>query len=254
MPEFLASQSALSKFIEQNLQYPRTSLKNGVQGTVIVGFIVNEDSSLSNFHIRNGINKEIDDEALRVTKMIRRIAPGSINNQNVKVILSFPIRFDLNAVEDGEQPDVIKHIGTNSLASVGNKVNQIFDRMPEFPGGEKALLKFIRKNINYPAYEKSADIQGRVIVGFVVNEFGNISDVTIKKGVSKGINTEAIRVVKLFPNFIPGSYHGQAVKIAFVLPIDFKLEDVYESDYYDRNAGQRKGSSADYQGLWPSKK
>jgi len=106
---------------------------------------------------------------------------------------------------------------------VENKVFQVVEQMPEFPGGDEAMMKFIQKNIQYPDMERENDIQGRVVVGFVVNEDGSLTDINVKKGVSSGIDKEALRVVKLLPKFKPGKQQGKTVKVAFVLPIMFKL-------------------------------
>jgi TonB family protein len=105
-------------------------------------------------------------------------------------------------------------------------VYTIVELMPEYAGGETALFKFIQENVQYPAYERDNDIQGRVIVGFVVYEDGSIHDVVVKRGVSEGLNNEAVRVIKMMPNFKPGKQQGKAVRVAYVLPIVFKLEDV----------------------------
>ena len=95
--------------------------------------------------------------------------------------------------------------------------------MPEFPGGDEAMKIFIQKNIHYPDVAKENNIQGKVVVGFVVNENGSVSDVTVKKGVSKELDAEAIRVVRLMPKFKPGKQKGEAVKVLYILPIMFKL-------------------------------
>jgi protein TonB len=94
---------------------------------------------------------------------------------------------------------------------------------PEFPGGEAAMMKFIQKNIKYPDMEREADIQGRIIVSFIVNEDGSLSNIYVAKGVSSGIDAEAIRVVKLLPRLKPGKQDGIPVRVQFMLPIDFKL-------------------------------
>jgi protein TonB len=106
---------------------------------------------------------------------------------------------------------------------VENKVFQLVEQMPEYPGGEAALLQFVQKNVRYPDVERENDIQGRVVVGFIVNEDGSLSDVMIKKGVSKGIDKEALRVVNMLPKFKPGKAQGKPVRVQFVLPIMFKL-------------------------------
>jgi protein TonB len=106
---------------------------------------------------------------------------------------------------------------------VESKVFLVAEQMPEFPGGDDAMMKFIQKNIQYPDMERENDIQGRVVVGFVVNEDGSLQDIAIKKGVSSGIDKEALRVVRLLPKFKPGKQQGKPVRVQFVLPIMFKL-------------------------------
>jgi TonB family protein len=97
-------------------------------------------------------------------------------------------------------------------------------RGPQYPGGEAALIKFIQKNTQYPDLERENDIHGIVVVRFVIDEQGNLSKIHIEKGVSKGIDAEALRVIKLFPKYKPGMLHGQPVKVALVLPISFNLQ------------------------------
>jgi len=95
--------------------------------------------------------------------------------------------------------------------------------MPEYPGGETALLSFIRDHLRYPQYESEVGIQGKAYVGFVIDERGKVTDVTIVKGVSKGIDRESVRVTKMLNDFTPGKQSGRNVKMRFVLPIDFKI-------------------------------
>jgi len=121
-----------------------------------------------------------------------------------------------------DAPAVVEPVIT-SAPIVESKVFQVVEQMPEFPGGEEALMKFIQNNINYPDMERENDIQGRVVVGFVVNEDGSLSDIAVKKGVSSGIDKEAVRVVRKLPNFKPGKQQGKSVRVSYVLPIMFKL-------------------------------
>jgi protein TonB len=123
---------------------------------------------------------------------------------------------------DADAPPVVAPV-IDAAPIVENKVFQVVEQMPEFPGGDEAMMKFIQKNIQYPDMERENDIQGRVVVGFVVNEDGSLTDINVKKGVSSGIDKEALRVVKLLPKFKPGKQQGKTVKVAFVLPIMFKL-------------------------------
>ncbi|MCW3124525.1 MAG: TonB family protein [Bacteroidetes bacterium] len=106
---------------------------------------------------------------------------------------------------------------------VEDKIFTVVEVMPAYPGGEDAMMKFIQGHINYPDMEREMDIQGRVVVGFVVLEDGTLSDIQVKKSVSTGIDKEAVRVVKLLPKFNPGKQQGKPVKVSFMLPIMFKL-------------------------------
>ena len=95
--------------------------------------------------------------------------------------------------------------------------------MPQYPGGETALTDFVRKHLEYPRYEAEIGIQGRVVVGFIIDENGKVTNVRVMKGVSKGIDNEAIRVVKMLHDFKPGSQNGRKVRVSYVLPLSFAL-------------------------------
>lgn len=97
--------------------------------------------------------------------------------------------------------------------------------MPEFPGGESALLAFIRNHINYPDYENTMGIQGKAVVGFVVDEYGKVTNVRMLKSVSKGIDRESMRVIQSLPAFKPGMQSGRNVRVSFVVPLDFHQKD-----------------------------
>lgn len=95
---------------------------------------------------------------------------------------------------------------------------------PEFPGGLEEMYKYLGKNTKYPAMEKDASIQGKVYVEFVVSSSGAITDVTLKRGVSGGLDKEALRVVKGMPKWSPGKMNGKAVKVRYILPVNFILK------------------------------
>ena len=95
--------------------------------------------------------------------------------------------------------------------------------MPEYPGGDKALIDFMRKNLEYPRYEAETGIQGKVAVGFIIDENGKVTNVHIVKGVTRGLDNEAMRVVKMLHDFKPGSQSGRKVRVSYVLPLAFAL-------------------------------
>lgn len=104
-----------------------------------------------------------------------------------------------------------------------NKVWEIVEQKPQFPGGEAALMQYIRDNMQYPTIAQENGIQGRVVVRFVVSKDGSVRDVTVMRGVDPSLDKEAIRVVKSLPNFIPGKQNGHAVNVYYILPVSFRL-------------------------------
>lgn len=99
----------------------------------------------------------------------------------------------------------------------------IVEKMPEFIGGDKARVKYLRDNLKYPGPERTAGIEGTVYLKFLVNKKGEIKNVKILRGVSKNIDKEAVRVLKAMPNWSPGKQRGKPVNVSFNLRISFKL-------------------------------
>lgn len=105
----------------------------------------------------------------------------------------------------------------------GDGIFDIIEEEPVFPGGDEAMQQFIRDNLVYPAEAKEKGEQGKVYVRFVVEADGTITNVVIARGVSPSIDAEALRIVKLMPNWNPGMYKGTPVLTNVVIPIVFKL-------------------------------
>ena len=118
-------------------------------------------------------------------------------------------------------------ISSAMTQSVGNRITEwmgdIVEHHPSFPGGQQALLDFLRQNVNYPEQAKKDSIEGRVVVGFVIDTDGSITDPKIVRSVHPLLDAEALRVVKLMPKWEPGSENGTPVKVKYNLPISFKI-------------------------------
>jgi protein TonB len=100
----------------------------------------------------------------------------------------------------------------------------IVEEMPAFPGGEKSLMKFIYDNIEYPAEAAENNIEGRVILKFVVGTDGSVTRIEIIKGIHPVLDQEAVRVVSLLPKWKPGRQNGEQVPVWFTVPVNFKLK------------------------------
>lgn len=134
-------------------------------------------------------------------------------------IIEEEIEIDIEIEEDTEieMPEVIEEEEVDE-----DEIFQVVEEMPEFPGGEKALLKYLA-SIPYPAIAKENDIEGSVFIRFIIDQNGNVTNVTIAKGTDKILNEAALKHVKKMPNWTPGKQRGKAVKVQYVVPIKFRL-------------------------------
>lgn len=103
------------------------------------------------------------------------------------------------------------------------KVFTFVEQNPEYPGGDSEMLKFIQRNLQYPQMEKDNNIQGKVLLRFVVMEDGSVADVTVMRSISPGLDKEAVRVIKLLKGFVPGRQQGKPVRVYYNLPVIFRL-------------------------------
>ena len=119
-------------------------------------------------------------------------------------------------------------VNTNAMAqnkkAANDKVLEKAEVMPEFPGGDQAMMDFVAKNVQYPQEAKDKEISGRVLVSFVIEKDGSITDVKVVKGIGGGCDEEAVRVVKAMPKWKPGMDKGNPVRVHYVLPLIFKLQ------------------------------
>jgi len=104
------------------------------------------------------------------------------------------------------------------------KVFEVVEQMPSFPGGDKALIEYLSNNIKYPVVAQENGVQGRVVVSFVVEKDGSITDVKVVRSVDPSLDKEAARVVKSMPRWIPGKQNGSAVRVKYNVPVSFKLQ------------------------------
>ncbi len=104
------------------------------------------------------------------------------------------------------------------------KAFDVVEQMPQYPGGPAALMQFLAQNIRYPEEAHKAGVQGRVIVSFVVETDGSISEAKAVKSVSSELDAEALRVINSMPNWIPGMQNGEAVRVKYTIPVTFQLQ------------------------------
>ena len=149
---------------------------------------------------------------------------------------------ELNVVEDDVKLDDVDIISSEDDASSAQveaytppavveeeeeSSQQIFtvvETMPEFPGGQMALLQYLSKSIKYPVIAQENGIQGRVSCSFVVNKDGSIVDAEVIRGVDPSLDKEALRVINSMPKWSPGKQRGKPVRVKYTVPVTFRLQ------------------------------
>ncbi len=131
---------------------------------------------------------------------------------------------DLNVVREHKEEIIVEEKSPEPVDD--NRVFDVVEQKPQFPGGEAALLKYVSEHIRDPAMAQENNIQGRVVVQFVVTKTGAVGEVKVVRGKDPDLDKEAVRVVKSLPKFVPGKMNGHAVNVWYTLPIQFKLQGI----------------------------
>ena len=149
----------------------------------------------------------------RIEVMYVGYASGSI------VVNDPQIKYDLRLQKDG-----------SDASNTNDKTFDVVEQMPEFPGGQIAMLDFLSKNIRYPEEAHKAGIQGRVVATFVVEKDGSISNAKVMRSIDPLLDAEALRVISSMPNWIPGKQDGKPVAVKYTIPVTFKLNSSEKKD------------------------
>ena len=231
-------------------------LSQGINARQYQYLLISKAVSIGGYSIANGINHSTLKN--RITMMLHK---KSNRISLLKLLVLIPIvgvTLALNArtvtdyvydkpqrqvpVKKGKRATTIKNGNKNTLQIVESKESQttnqqphriekvqedspfdVVEQMPQFSGGMKALMDYLSTNISYPKEAHKKEIQGRVLVRFVVEKEGSISNAEVVKSVDPLLDAEALRVISSMPNWIPGKQNGKAVRVKYTIPITFNL-------------------------------
>ena len=157
-----------------------------------------------------------ENQVKQMDKLDEKVAVGTENKEGTKSRLAEAVRSDI-AVAAPPPPPAPK-------PEVSNKVFDIVEEMPHFPGGPAALQAFLSSNTKYPVVAQENGVQGRVTVSFVVERDGSITDVRVVRSVDPSLDREASRVVRSMPRWSPGKQNGSTVRVKYTVPVVFRLQ------------------------------
>ena len=118
----------------------------------------------------------------------------------------------------------VKKAQTHKDTTADDKVYKVCEQMPTYEGGDAALMKYIGENLKYPEEAKERGLQGRVVVGFIIEKDGSLTNFKVLRAVDRALDAEALRVVKGMPKWIPGRQNGQCARVRYLLPIYICLQ------------------------------
>lgn len=157
-----------------------------------------------------------ENQVKQMDKLDEKVAVGTENKEGVKDRTIEAVRSEI-AVAAPPPPPAPK-------PEVSTKVFDVVEEMPSFPGGSAALMSYLNGNTKYPVVAQENGVQGKVIISFVVERDGSISDVRVARSVDPSLDREAQRVVKSMPRWKPGKQNGSAVRVKYTVPVVFRLQ------------------------------
>ena len=222
MPEFPGGQGALLKFLATNVRYPESAVKNGIEGRVSCSFVAGKDGAISEAEVIRGVSPELNEEALRVINSMPVWSPGKQRGEAVNVKYTVPVTFRLS----GGKKKTSSRIAQRLIKEVdtSGRVFTVVQHMPEFPGGQTSLLKYLATRIKYPTIAQENGIQGRVSCSFGVDTDGSLKDIEVIRGIDPSLDREAVRVIREMPKWNPGVQNNMAVAVKYTVPVTFRLQ------------------------------
>jgi TonB family protein len=230
------SQKKLLEFVYGNLTYPEEAKQAGISGTVIAQFVINNKGQVQSPKIVRSIGGGTDEAVLKVIRQMPDWVPGKQRGKAVSVQFNLPIRFQLPPeTETAEEEDRVSAAGVFSVA----------EEMPRFPGCEdvadmrerelcaqKRMLEFVYSNVKYPKEASKENVQGVGVLKLVIGKMGKVERYEIARSIHPSLDAELDRIARLLQDevvWVPGKQDGEAVSVALMLPIKFKLADKAES-------------------------
>ena len=174
----------------------------------------------------DSVADEVVNNVHKPAKKNEKVFKEELNHKQIDSKQSSPSLSPSHINNSDQSPSTASTTNEKLTASTpeGSKVFDVVEEMPSFPGGPSALFQFLSANIQYPATAEENGIKGRVIVTFVVERDGSITDVKVVKSVDPSLDKEAVRVIKSMPRWQPGKQNGSAVRVKYTTPVTFRLQ------------------------------
>jgi len=220
-----------NKYLSENLRYPPDAQRKGIEGTVIVAFVVNTDGTTTDIEILRSVGGGCDEEVIRIVQGSPKWTPGMQRGTPVRTRMRLPLRFMLGGTDPSRDSTEVSlnavplppTDGQDSTKENSAVFFDLVDTPPSPVGGFEAWKRHLSENLTYPTSARMRGIQGTVLVSFIVNTDGSIEGIELVQGIGGGCDEEAIHIIKISPRWTPGMINGKAVRTRMKIPVSFKL-------------------------------
>jgi protein TonB len=220
-----------AQFLADHQKYPTTAMQKGIQGTVRVSFIVEKTGTVNEVKVETPVSPELDAEAIRLIKSAPKWTPARhLRNQIVRQHVVVPISFVLSPgstvtlkAPGGTRPTGAPAADIAASANPDRPAVVAPDRPTQPVGGNQVFFDWIEQNQKYPALARQRKIGGKVMVEFIVQTDGSLTDARVIRKMGSGLDEEALRLIKAAPKWEPAMFQGKPIKQKMVLPVLFQL-------------------------------
>ena len=244
-PSFPGGYKALQEFIEKEKKYPDEALKKREEGAVYVVFTVDTLGNVVHPKVATSVSPSLDREALRIVRKMPKWIPAREGNK--KINMDFTLIIGFSAPRDPGEPIFTLHCGLPKELEAPADTNKIYDVVETMPSFQGDLTTYLYNETRYPAIAEGTGAEGRAVVRFVVERDGSISHVKVVRSLAsssaipitdsmtaeyrlkaetynkalQAMDDEAVRVIKAMPKWKPGKYHGENVRVWYILAVSF---------------------------------
>lgn len=215
------TQGNIYDYIAKNISYPASLTKN-INGRIVTSMVIDEEGKVTDITVFQNLSPAIDSEILRVLSGMPKWIPAQLNGNPVKLNIVL-----LTAISADATAKTIRASKYNYPSSPQPNENTIFNAVqepPTYPNGETTFHQYLDKNIVYPSSDLKNKSEGKVYMSFVIEKDGTLTDIKAIRSPSQEITNECLRVLKDY-KFIPGKQNGKTVRVAYMIAINFNLNE-----------------------------
>lgn len=207
----------LLTFLNKQFNYPAEAKINNVVGEVKAEYCINEQGEIMDINLLNNLGFGCDEEVVRILKTVPAFIPATINGKPVIIKDTMVFQFD------GKRDPLSPIYQVVQYPAVFHGCSSKLDKIKLRDCGKEKMYKFVNRNLEYPKKAKINKVEGTVVIAFVVEKDGSIGHPHILKDLEYGCGAEALRVVKMMPDWTPAKHRGRNVRYKYHIPIRFKL-------------------------------